>query len=276
MSKVDLNKPAFGPNSQKLNQLEEVKAAPETSEEVKEEKEPEVEPKESVVEEEEKDESKVPYSRFKKFHERALEAETKAREYESRLNELEARYKEKKESPTFSKEMPDYWKEMYGDSEASSKAWSIEQRRQEEILEMAEQRAEERAIRAMREERGSEERRLNENVQTIDSELERVSDKVGRDLTEKEQSALLDIVDDFTPKDEDGNYVGQTLPMEKAWEIYELKTQGAKIAKQNSRNAAAAPSSSGSEGGTNAGDKDKNWNPSWSALPELIRKATGR
>ena len=34
---------------------------------------------------------------------------------------------------------------------------------------------------------------------------------------------MLNIIDEFTPKDDDGNYLGATIPVEKAFEILEMK-----------------------------------------------------
>jgi hypothetical protein len=65
--------------------------------------------------------------------------------------------------------------------------------------------------------------RLKENVSEIDERLEDLVEYLGRELTEDETSAILDIVDEYTPKDKDGNYLVELLPFEYAWEIYEAK-----------------------------------------------------
>jgi hypothetical protein len=45
---------------------------------------------------------------------------------------------------------------------------------------------------------------------------------LGRELTENEQIAILDIVDEYTPKDKDGNYLCHLLPFDYAWKVYKL------------------------------------------------------
>lgn len=245
---IDLNKPYNDP-SLKIAQVADVKAP-----EVKEE--PVVEPakKEEEPAEPQTEEQKVPYSRFKKFHDRALEAAEEAA-YWRKIAESSR----PAETPAVSNELPDYWVELFGDTEASKKAWAAEQRRQQE----AARAIEERALETVSKREAEEAERLKENETEIDNQLEALSDKLGRDLTEAEQSSLLDIVDDYTPKGEDGNYLGAIIPFEKAWEIYELKEQAAKAPSRQSRNQVAALSGSQSQGEPDAAiaERNKNFNP---------------
>ena len=44
-------------------------------------------------------------------------------------------------------------------------------------------------------------------------------------MTEEEEIAILEIVDEYTPKDKDGDYLVSLLPFEYAWEIYENKNE---------------------------------------------------
>jgi hypothetical protein len=43
----------------------------------------------------------------------------------------------------------------------------------------------------------------------LDSGLKQVSDFIGRDLTPEEQDAVLEIVDVYTPSNEEGNLFGR-------------------------------------------------------------------
>jgi hypothetical protein len=86
--------------------------------------------------------------------------------------------------------------------------------------------------------------------------------RIGRDLSEKEQSAILDIVDDYTAKDNDGNYQGALMPFDKAWEVYELKNASSRSATRQSRDNVAALSGTSSQGNTtDQAKKDESWNP---------------
>lgn len=241
--KIDLNAPAFGPGSQKL-EPEKVEPQKPDGQEVKVEKgeAPETEP---VGEE-----NKVPYSRFKKFHDEAIQLRQEAAEWKAKAETKPA------ERETEIK-VPPFWKELYGDSEASQEAWKIQSEQNEIML----SRAREEAKDAYRQERYAEIERQERNVEAIDTGLETLKDFVGRDLTEKEQAAVLDIVDDFTPKGKDGNYTGDLFPFEKAWEVYELKQNSQKAPKKESRNNVASLSGQKSQGEPSVNEKDADFNP---------------
>lgn len=249
---IDLNKPAFGKDSQKI------------------ESPAENQPADSLTKIDEEgnsgdsvEEQKVPYSRFKKFHEEAKQYRQEAEEWRAKAEELEkTRVVESPKS-----DLPSYWEKLYGDSPESQEAWKIQQ----QINEQLKQEARVEAINAVREERFGEEKRVKENIEQIDEQFEDLSAFVGRDLTDQEQSSVLDIIDEYTPKDKDGDYLGAILPAEKAWEIYELKNQASKAPKQKSRDNIASLSGSHSQGETNIAEKDKNFNPlDWGAWRNRI------
>ena len=243
---INLQAPAFGPGSQKI----EPKEAPvEASEEAK--------PKEEVQAESSVEEGKVPYSRFKKFHDEALEARKEAEYWRER-----AEYREPAEQKT-ELDVPDYWQKLYGDSPEAQQAWKIQSEQNEALIGKARQEA----IEAVKNERYQEVERIESNVEILDNNFETLSEYVGRDLTEKEQSAILDIVDEFTPKDRDGNYAGDIIPFDKAWEIYELKQERDNSPKKASKNNVASLSGSSSQGNPDQkAEQDKTWNPlDWGA-----------
>jgi hypothetical protein len=260
ISKYNPDAPAFGDGSQKSDDLE-------NKEEVQETEQPKVESQveeDSTESEEEEEKNKVPYSRFKKFHDEALELRREAEALRAERDSFRSRKEEVSEEE---ENLPAYWVKLYGDSEASKEAFKIQQEQNESFR--AELRKE--AIEAVREEQKQEELRVSENIKTIDESLEEVSSVIGRDLTEKEQSSLLDIVDEYTPKDEDGNYIGATIPFEKAWEIYELKNKVSEGPKKKAKENVANIISSQSSGEPTAEqiEKNKNWNPlNWRSFEE--------
>lgn len=246
-AKLDLDKPAFGPDRQKLEDVAETQTAaavvaePEAK---KEEDKPEPQP----------EEQKVPYSRFKKFHDEA----TTLRQRETELLAEVDRLKAIKTDVGAEDGLPEYWKELFGDSDSSKTAYKAEQRRNEAILEQA--RSE--ATKAVERTRQEEEKQLSENEATIDSHLESVSAIAGHTLTDKEESAILDIIDEFTAKDTDGSYLGAILPADKAWQIYELKTKASHAPKIESRNQVASLIGNQSQGQPDTTEeKNKSWNP---------------
>lgn len=248
--KIDLNAPAFGAGAQTLEDLNKpVEASVEETPVIKEEEVEEV--VESV------EENKVPYSRFKKYHDEAKLAREEAEEWRRKAEELEqSNYARPEVNESI--DMPDYWVDLYGDSDASQKAWKIQQRREQEI----EQRAYEAGQRGAQELATQQQYRLDSNVAMIDESFDFLSETIGRDLTAKEQSAILDIVDDYTAKDADGNYQGAIMPFDKAWEIYELKQNSSKVSQRKDRDQVASLTAS-TQGNADVSkeEKDKNWNP---------------
>jgi len=57
----------------------------------------------------------------------------------------------------------------------------------------------------------------------IDERLEDLQESLGREITDTERRGLLKVVDKYTPKDKGGNILGNYLPFDYAWEIYELE-----------------------------------------------------
>jgi K+/H+ antiporter YhaU regulatory subunit KhtT len=238
--KFNPNAPAFGEGAEKLESSVEETIVPEVKEE-------------EVVESD--DENKVPYSRFKKFHDEAKEA----REMAQRLSEELEQFKSSVQTQKESDNMPDYWVKLYGDSEASKEAFRVQT---EENLKFRQQVREE-ALQSIREERWQEESQMNDNISTIDNNFESLEDSLGRTLKEKEQSELLDIVDEFTPTGEDGKYIGAVMSFDKAWDIYEMRNQSANSSKRQSRDNVASLTGSKSSGEPSPEqiERDKNFDP---------------
>lgn len=245
-TKLDLNAPAFGQGAQSLKDLEPAESSVEEGQGVKEEEES-VEPE---------GETKVPYSRFKKFHDEAKQAREEAEEWRRRVEELESQRQPYRE-PEETTDMPSYWRELYGDSEASQKAWQIQKRRDEEIF----QAAYEAGLKGAEELEVKQQKALESNINVIDENFEMLAGALGRELTAKEQSAVLDIVDDFTPKDEKGRYVGPLISFEKAWEMYELKNSASSLNKKQSRDSVASLSAMSSQGGDVSSESKKDFTP---------------
>ena len=151
---------------------------------------------------------------------------------------------------------------LYGDNENTREAYKVELER----LAYLEKRAEQRAIESVKEYRENEAKALEKNEEIIDNNLEDLESYVGKKLTEKEQSGILEIVDEYTPKDEDGNYSGDLLPFDKAYEIYQLKNQTRTQASKKARSNATNLTSRNTEGEPNSVEKNNksfdplNWN----------------
>ncbi len=240
---IDLNKPAFGPSAEPSESLEEPNAFSD-GEGVEQNQSGSAEP----------EENKVPYTRFKKFHDKALAAEKEAMEWKARY---EAINKPEPASEPNNDDDWDDWVEAYGDSDASRRMYDREMKRRQQMF----QSIEERAISALENKRKAEAEAMAKNLEVVDDGLDDLSSYLGRDLTDSEQSELLDIVDEYTPKDDDGNYLGGLMPFDKAWEIYEMKKEYSTSGRRNSRNRIAGISGAQSQGQPSQKDVDANYNP---------------
>jgi hypothetical protein len=132
--------------------------------------------------------------------------------------------------------------------------------------------AREEARQAFYGEREQQETQLNDNLETLDDGLDELSDVVGRDLSVREQSAVLDIIDEYTPTGRDGKYAGPPISFEKAWRIYEMQNNVSTSIRKSSRDSVASISGTRSQGEPGSSDKDESFNPSWGAVDTAIRK----
>lgn len=271
VTKIDLDKPVNAYDAEGNLKEKPENISEESSPEVPQTKEKEVEKPE---EKEEDTEQRVPYSRFAKIRERAEQAERDAEEARELVRSIAQRREPSRETPVPSSYDEDYAREikrLYGDTPVSDEIIAINLKHQRQT----EERAERRALEAVERARNYETQVVNQNVNVIDQRLEALQDSLGRSLSEKEEQAVLDIVDEYTPTGEDGKYLGEFLPFDKAWEVYELRQQKQVMSSKKNRSAAVAASSSRSEGEPSAdqAEVDKNWNPqSWNSLYKRIPK----
>lgn len=205
------------------------------------------------------DDSKVPYTRFKKFHDRALEAEEEATYWRRKAEQREEVYRAPAPSNSQVAFEGDDWlkfKTLWGDNEQSREAYKIELQRVEAI----EDRATQRAMEAMERRNSQEQDAVRGNLNALDQNLEEASDILGRQLTSDEELAILEIQDDYSPKDRDGN-IEALIPVEKAVEIWQMQT--ARSPRREARNAVASLSggSATGDGGDNTPKAGENYNP---------------
>lgn len=214
------------------------------------------EPEESVVEEQ-----KVPYSRLKTAIERTRQAEREASEARSRFEELQ---RERERTRNVSREpyeeaISSRIKKLYGDNDTSKEIIEIELARQRQIEEIAERKAYEALDRRENTSRAE----IESNERSLDEKLEDLSLTLGRDLSPQEEEEVLSIADQYSPVGEDGKYLsGEPLPLDRAWEIYEMKqaSKGQSAKRARSQATAATSSKSDTETAVESGDSDK-WYP---------------
>ena len=199
------------------------------------------------------EEAKVPKSRFLTMHQRAVEAERQLREYEAQR----AQQAPEPVQQTVSTELPDYWVEMFGDSEASVKAFEAEQAR----LATIEEKAAERAFERLNSREKEEEARTAEIVDSFDRAFEELGIIQDKEFTDEEQVAILDIVEEYSPKDKDGMMLRDyLLPLDKAYEIYSIRNEAKTSVSRKERNSVAALAGARSEG-SGSEQENGNWQP---------------
>ncbi len=184
------------------------------------------------------DKARVPYSRFESVHERAIRAE-------ERLKLLEEERASSKTSEVSTEiQLPEEWVELYGDSDAAKRAYGL----QVKLNERLQEEATNKVLEQIKNKDKEEQEFISKNIEEIDNSLIELSNNLGRKLSETEESAILDIQDEFTPKDNDGKYIAPLLSPEKAFEIYSLRQEKAKVAKTQARNRVVSITSATSEG----------------------------
>lgn len=219
------NEPAFGEDEKEEEQVEE-----EVVEEKVEEKVPASTEEEGAVEV-----GRIPYSRFEKVNEAKIIAET-------RLAQLEEQIKNGSKTDSTDITPDEDWIALWGDSEESKKAYLIDQRRSERMR----IDATEKILEDIEAKQSKKQEEFQENLNYIEDNIAKFEESIKRKLTDAEESALLDIQDEFTPKDEKGNYIAPLLSPEKAFEIYNLRNVGAKTDKVLARRKVVSITGSGS------------------------------
>ncbi len=229
--------------------------------------------KEVVEEKREEDEQRVPYSRFDKMRrekEDAIREAEEARRLVSEISRERSERREEEPSP-YEEEIRQSIKKLYGDTPVAKEITELQIRHQR----MAEERAEQRALEALDRRQRQESESINHNENILENRLEDLSSALGRDLTEKEELEVLSIVDEFTPTGEDGKYMGEILPLDKAYEIFELRQSGKTQNTRRSRNVATEAASARSSGDPSSDqvEENKSFNPrNWKSLYDRIGK----
>lgn len=210
----------------------------------------------TVVEEEP---SRVPYSRFETVHERAIRAEAEAAFLKQQLEQSKQTVQ-----PPYSGDLPQEWVELWGDNETSRKAFAVEQRRIAKIEESVAEKAIER-LQLVQQER---EKQSEEVADSWTAQFDDYASKSKRTFTDDEQSAILDVMDELTHKDDKGNYLTNPIDyLPQAVEIYDFRTDRALASKKAAKQRTAQLTSAKGEGEPNG--RSGQWTGNWEKSPLL-------
>ena len=234
-----LKEEKFAPDSEHAEE-EGMELQPEVKEEEKEEK-VSVSPEEDTV----ADKARIPYSRFEKVNEQRLVAETKL----AMLQEQLAQGK-----PTESNQdlTPSQWLKLYGDNDDARAAWVLDQELKQEMRDSLKSEI----LNDIEERETTREKVLESNIEYIEDNLLKFQEELGRELTDAEESAILDIQDELTPKDSKGNYIKDVplFPADKAFEIYSLRQGVQRAEKSVARRRVTSITGSSDSGDTSSSD----------------------
>lgn len=159
------------------------------------------------------------HPRFKKI----VEEKRKNEEEVARLREENERLKNNTATPE-DESLPGWWVELYGNDDASKRAWSIQTKREDDLI----KKAKEETLKEIKEE---EARRVEESKKWddhIEEELSTIEEQFKADFSsddpkaKKARAEFLEVVFDLSPKDDKGNILAYA-PFDKAYEYYAIK-----------------------------------------------------
>ena len=152
----------------------------------------------------------------RKFRKEFFQEKQKREALEQRLADLEkAPVRETKKS----QEVPKWWSDLYGSEEKSKQGYEVWETAQQD----REQGLIDKALKTIQARETQDSVAVKKEEENIDAEFDSFEENSDINLTAKDKVELLNIVDEFTPKDDDGNYLGATIPLDKAYEILEMK-----------------------------------------------------
>lgn len=165
------------------------------------------------------DAENIPFHKHPRWIEKQREIDDLKRQLQT-VSTLPNDIKEIREQLTPKKEaeMPEWWKEAFGTDEASKKAFKKHLEEQEKAYAGLEDRVIARIQREAQERQQKEQETVRQWETFIDTEVQKLREK-GYTFDRNE---LLKVVEDYS-KDPEGNFTGQLIPFEKAYEILQLK-----------------------------------------------------
>lgn len=203
---------------------------------------------------EEKDPPRVPFSRFETVNEERIALKERVRLFE----EAQERERLEKAAAKGPEGLPEYWVKLYGDSDASKEAYAL---RQQELADMRETlHADVR--KGIQKEQAEAEQRTEETVEDWSTKIDDFAAQSKRKFSDADTDAILDVMDELTPKDAEGNYIVEPIDyLGRAVELYDLRTEKALASKKTAKQTATKLVSAKSEGTLVTPTKE--WNGDW-------------
>lgn len=195
------------------------------------------------------EEGRIPVKRFNKVFRERTEYKAQLEEAMTELERFRSTHAPASTTQVSAGDPASWWTKLYGTDQNAQAGWQVYQ----DATSAQQQAMIERTLEAVAEHQTQQSQAASRNEESIESSLETLEDTLGVTLTARQKEELLDIVDDFTPKDEDGNYTSDLIPFDKAYTVYELRhpqaaktnTERSRIASLTSGSASGSPASSG-------------------------------
>lgn len=241
---------------------DEAEIAAETVAQVEAEPTSEAKVEETTVVEEEP--SRVPYSRFETVHDRAIKAETE-------LALLKTQRETTPEPVVFAGDLPEKWVKLYGDNEASREAYGLYKAGIKEEFSTLKSEL----IQEVRRDEAAKESEAEKTAEEWATAISDYGAKTKRKFSDTDESALLDVMDELTPKNEQGEYLISPITyLKQAVELHDLRGQKADFSKKEAKRKAATLAGERGEGEPGAGSQEQGhfrpgaWD-SWRNSPSL-------
>lgn len=203
-------------------------------------------PKDSVADkaaDEAADKARIPYSRFETVNEAKIRAEERVKFLEEQLQANRDAQANDQGNPD-SLAVPQEWTDLYGDNDTAREAYKT----QLKLLDKLRDEATTKAIEEVERRQAAKQSEQAKNLELINQGLREAEAKLGRKLTDQEEAAILDIQDEFTPKDEQGYYLAPLIPAVKALEVLTLREGQTKADKALARRKVVSITGSPTEG----------------------------
>lgn len=155
------------------------------------------------------DEARIPYSRFETVHERAIRAEAELELLKQQQAEARNAHQEDENEP------PSSWLDLYGDNDESRDAYR-------KALEIDRQRAD-RVYQDVQSRLQAEQNQSQAKLENLNNKFTQAEEQLGKEFSEEELIGVMGVMEEFTPKDAQGNFLSELIDPVKAYEIYQMR-----------------------------------------------------
>jgi hypothetical protein len=201
------------------------------------------------------DEKPVPVKRFNRVFRERMEYKERLEEAETELERFRSTHAPattQSRVATAAGDQPSWWTKLYGADANAQQGWQVYQ----EATASQQQAMIDRTLEAVREQQATDRSANARNEEELDESMDDLQETLGVTLSASAQEEVLDLADEFTPKDDEGKYVGgRPMPFEKAYDLYLLKHPAGVASRQATqrRQIASLTGSSGSGSAPSAG-----------------------